>query len=181
MYAVMLVIIWKGNTYYKAGDVSIGTLSTFVLYLTTIAFQFFKMSFVIGNLFMVFGAAERLTVIIGTKPTILTDDNDKLDTIPDHLVNGELRLEGVKFRYPTKPSVVALKGNVETGDGVSLGVSQDNPRVIALVGASGCGKSTCIALMERFYDPLAGRVTFCGRDIRELENRWYRKNVSIVQ
>lgn len=70
---------------------------------------------------------------------------------------------------------------MDTGKGVSLGVSQDNPRVIALVGASGCGKSTCIALMERFYDPLAGRVTFCGRDIRELENRWYRKNVSIVQ
>lgn len=96
-------------------------------------------------------------------------------------MNGELKLEGVKFRYPTKPTVVALKGDVETGAGVSLGVSQDNPRVIALVGSSGCGKSTCIALMERFYDPLDGKVTFCGRDIRELENRWYRKNVSIVQ
>lgn len=76
MYAVMLVIIWKGNSYFKAGDVTIGTLSTFVLYLTTIAFQFFKMSFVLGNLFMVFGAAERLTVIIDSKPTILTDEND---------------------------------------------------------------------------------------------------------
>lgn len=48
------------------------------------------------------------------------------------------------------------------------------PRVIALVGGSGCGKSTCIALMERFYDPLKGRVTFNGVDIRDLDNTWYR-------
>jgi len=114
------------------------------------------------------GAAERLTVIIDSEPDILNDENAQLETIPEDEINGELRLEGVKFRYPEKSSVIALKG-------VSLGVSKDNPRVIALVGHSGCGKSTCIALMERFYDPLVGRVTFCGRDIRTLENRWYKR------
>lgn len=127
----------------------------------------------VGNLFSLAGAAERLTVIMNSEPTILNNDAHSLQTIPEDEVTGELRLEGVKFRYPEKSSVVALKG-------VSIGVSKENPRVIALVGHSGCGKSTCIAMMERFYDPLVGTVTFCGRDVRTLENTWYKRNISIV-
>jgi len=172
--AVMIVVIYKGNQLYQANEVTLGVLATFLMYLQTIAFQFFRISFVMGNLFQVLGSAARLTNVMDSKPTILNDENETADTIPEDEINGELRLENVKFRYPLKDDVVALKG-------VTLGVSQNNPRVIALVGSSGCGKSTCIALFERFYDPIVGRVTFCGRDIRTLENEWFRRNVSIVQ
>lgn len=120
------------------------------------------------------GVAERLTEVMDTTPTILNDENKTAKTLPDSEVNGDLKLIDVKFRYPLKPDVVALKG-------VSIGVSQENPRVIALVGSSGCGKSTCIALFERFYDPIVGRVEFCGHDIRTLENSWFHRQVSIVQ
>jgi len=53
--------------------------------------------------------------------------------------------------------------------------------VIALVGGSGCGKSSCVALLQQFYLPLQGRVTFNGRDIRTLNSRWYHSQVAIVQ
>ncbi|KAK1795267.1 hypothetical protein P4O66_010445, partial [Electrophorus voltai] len=51
---------------------------------------------------------------------------------------------------------------------------------IALVGASGCGKSTTIQLLQRFYDPDAGEVTLDGRDVRTLNVRWLRENMGIV-
>lgn len=50
-----------------------------------------------------------------------------------------------------------------------------------MVGKSGCGKSSIIALIERFYDPKKGSIHFSGRDIRELDPEWYKSQVSIVQ
>lgn len=69
-------------------------------------------------------------------------------------MNSKIRFEGLRFRYPTRPDVEVLQGltlEVEPGE------------TVALVGASGCGKSTTVQLVERFYDPEDGIVV---RDIR---------------
>jgi ABC-type multidrug transport system fused ATPase/permease subunit len=50
----------------------------------------------------------------------------------------------------------------------------ESNKVLALVGHSGCGKSTCISMIERFYDPINGQVLFSGRDIREIDPVWYK-------
>ena len=52
--------------------------------------------------------------------------------------------------------------------------------IVALVGTSGCGKSTCIQLLQRFYDPLAGEVTIDGNDIKELNLTWMREQIGVV-
>lgn len=85
-----------------------------------------------------------------------------------------LEVRDAKFHYPSKPDVQVLKG-------VSFTVSSDKPRVVALCGTSGCGKSSIISLVERFYDPKEGQVLYNGHDIRELEPRWYHQQVAIVQ
>ena len=51
---------------------------------------------------------------------------------------------------------------------------------MALVGTSGCGKSTCIQLVQRFYDPASGKVLLDGKDIRDLNVGWLRDNIGIV-
>ncbi|KAI5121086.1 hypothetical protein M0805_008599 [Coniferiporia weirii] len=84
---------------------------------------------------------------------------------------GHIRFEGVHFRYPTRPGVRVLRDlNLEVQPGT----------YIALVGASGCGKSTTIQLIERFYDPLAGTVYLDGQDISKLNIQEYRKHIALV-
>lgn len=86
-------------------------------------------------------------------------------------VIGHVRIEGVHFRYPTRPDVRVLR---------ELNLDVPAGTYVALVGPSGCGKSTTIQMFERFYDPLAGRVTLDGVDIRDLNIASYRSNLALV-
>ena len=61
---------------------------------------------------------------------------------------------------------------------ISLKVEKN--KFVALVGTSGCGKSSIISLIERFYDPIEGAVLFSGVDIKELDPRWFKKQIAIV-
>ncbi|KAM4061102.1 ABC transporter transmembrane domain-containing protein [Hirsutella rhossiliensis] len=84
----------------------------------------------------------------------------------------EVRCEAVEFAYPLRPRHRVLRGiDLDVGPG----------KMVALVGASGCGKSTVVSLLERFYDPTAGTVRADGRDVRGLGRRRYRRDVALVQ
>ena len=78
---------------------------------------------------------------------------------------------GVRFHYPSRPDVQVLRGlDLVVPDGAT----------VALVGASGCGKSTTIQLLERFYDATAGTVTLGGVDVRDLNVGWLRARIGLV-
>ncbi|KAE8135087.1 P-loop containing nucleoside triphosphate hydrolase protein [Aspergillus pseudotamarii] len=83
-----------------------------------------------------------------------------------------LDLDKVKFSYPRRPEIPVLKG---------LDLSVTKGQFIALVGSSGCGKSTVIALLERFYDPSAGSIKLNSSPLPSFSPRLYRKVVSLVQ
>ncbi|EQC32587.1 hypothetical protein SDRG_09904 [Saprolegnia diclina VS20] len=88
----------------------------------------------------------------------------------DHVV-GTITFESVQFAYPARPdSRVYVDYNLVIEAGTT----------VALVGASGSGKSTAIGLIERFYDPLAGRVLLDGVDLHELNLSWLREHISLV-
>lgn len=89
-------------------------------------------------------------------------------------MQGRIELKNVKFTYPTKKEVQVLKG-------ITLEVENSKNRVVALCGTSGCGKSSIISMIERFYDPEEGQVLFNGVDIKDIDPRWYHEQVSIVQ
>jgi ABC-type multidrug transport system fused ATPase/permease subunit len=65
--------------------------------------------------------------------------------------------------------------------GIDLTIDNKKNRVVALCGTSGCGKSTIISMIERFYDPTEGEVLFNGVNIKDIDPRWYHEQVSIVQ
>lgn len=81
-----------------------------------------------------------------------------------------LDFRAVNFAYRTRPTPVLNNLNLSIQPG----------QFAALVGASGCGKSTTISLLERFYDPTAGKIEYNGQDITTLDPHEYRKNISLV-
>lgn len=87
-------------------------------------------------------------------------------------IQGEIELTAVNFAYPTRPDVRVL-------DDFSLKVPAKS--TIALVGASGSGKSTIVGLMERWYEPESGTIKIDGRDVRDLDVQWLRTQVRFVQ
>uniref|UniRef100_A0A672M1Q6 ATP-binding cassette sub-family B member 5 n=1 Tax=Sinocyclocheilus grahami TaxID=75366 RepID=A0A672M1Q6_SINGR len=89
---------------------------------------------------------------------------------PDH-VKGDIEFKNIHFSYPSRKDVKILQG---------MSLKIPHGKTIALVGASGCGKSTTIQLLQRFYDPGSGEVTLDGHDIRSLNVCWLRENMGIV-
>ncbi|XP_030753782.1 ATP-dependent translocase ABCB1 [Sitophilus oryzae] len=86
-------------------------------------------------------------------------------------VRGNIKFQDVNFHYPSRKDVPILQGiNIEINPG----------ETVALVGSSGCGKSTVLQLIQRFYDPLSGKVFIDGKDLRDLDLTWYRKNIGVV-
>jgi len=92
--------------------------------------------------------------------------------IIDDTKQGEIKLEDVKFSYPAKANVQVLKG---------VKIDCPSNKVLALVGSSGCGKSSVMKLVERFYDPDEGKLLYNGNDLKEVDNKWYHQTqVAIV-
>ncbi|CVL10154.1 ATP-binding cassette, subfamily B (MDR/TAP), member 1 [Fusarium proliferatum] len=113
-------------------------------------------------------AAGELKKLFDRQPVVDTW-SDTGDRLPH--VEGTLEFRDVHFRYPTRPEQPVLRG---------LNLTVRPGQYIALVGASGCGKSTTIALLERFYDPLSGGVFIDGHEISTLNVNDYRSHIALV-
>ncbi|XP_049957820.1 ATP-dependent translocase ABCB1-like [Schistocerca serialis cubense] len=132
--------------------------------------------------FMSFGAAspfiEAFSIARGAAAKVYSviDRESLIDSIstegerPDK-VDGSINFNDVHFEYPSRKGVKILKG---------LNLTIKGGETVALVGSSGCGKSTCIQLIQRFYDPIDGAVELDGRDIRNLNVGWLRSQIGVV-
>jgi ABC-type multidrug transport system fused ATPase/permease subunit len=111
-------------------------------------------------------AAKEVLRVLKRKPQIPLKGGKKLDKI-----SGNVIFENVSFNYPSRPNVTVLKNfNLEIKEG----------QHVALVGESGCGKSTIAGLVERFYDPNEGSVKIDGLDLKEADCNWLHQNIAIV-
>ncbi|XP_047524484.1 multidrug resistance protein homolog 49-like [Pieris napi] len=114
------------------------------------------------------GAASSLFSLLERKPII--DSLDDAGLSPRRVI-GEISLEDIHFSYPSRPDVKVLKGfslNIKAGE------------CVALVGSSGCGKSTILQLVQRLYDPELGTVKIDGKNVRNLNLGWLRSSLGVV-
>jgi ATP-binding cassette, subfamily B (MDR/TAP), member 1 len=114
-------------------------------------------------------AAAELDEVLQRTPA-LTSSPDAGVAAPS--VKGDIAFHDLRFSYPSRPDVPVLKG-----------ISFECPanQVTALVGASGSGKSTIVALLERWYEPSQGSITLDGQKLDDYNVRWLRSQMRLVQ
>jgi ATP-binding cassette subfamily B protein len=166
--ASVVVVLWIGAQDILTHRITPGRLSQFVLYAVFAAGALGSLSEIGGEVAQASGAAERLFEILAIEPVI---------TRPSHPIplpsppRGEIAFEDVHFVYPTRSNAPVL-------DGVSFAVKPGEK--IAIVGPSGAGKSTIFALLLRFYDPVAGSVTFDGVSVADTDPAELRERIALV-
>jgi ABC transporter fused permease/ATP-binding protein len=166
VYGAAAVVLWYGGRLLARGVLTVGGLTSFLVYTLFVALALGALGDLWAELMRALGAAERIFELLDRQPQIPMSGG----YIPER-VHGRLELEGVRFAYPSRPGVAVL-------DGVDLVVEPGE--LVAIVGPSGAGKSTLGALVARLYDPDGGCVRLDGRDLRELDPRWLRRQVGVV-
>jgi ABC transporter fused permease/ATP-binding protein len=165
-YAAMAAVLGYGGRLVAQGSLSAGALTAFLVYTLLIAMSLGALAELWADAMRGLGAADRVFALMDRAPAMpLTGGAAPASC------EGRIALESVRFAYPTRPDLEVLSG-------VELEIAAGE--VVALVGASGAGKSTVAALVCRFYDPTSGRVVLDGRDLRTLDPAWLRSRIGVV-
>src|SRR5665647_3414668 len=168
VFASVVLVLWVGAQDVLAERITPGRLSQFVLYAVFAAGGLGELSQVWGEIAQASGAAERLFEILAVEPQIKAPPQPVVLASP---ARGEVAFHDVRFAYPTRPEAAVL-------DGLSFQVKAGEK--LALVGASGAGKSTIFHLILRFYDPLSGNVTFDGVRLPDADPADLRARIALV-
>jgi ABC transporter fused permease/ATP-binding protein len=165
-YGAAALVLWYGGHLVVAGSMTLGGLTSFLVYTLLVAFALGGMSDLWAEFMKAIGAAERIFDLLGREPAMALSEGVEPLSVP-----GKLELKQVRFSYPTRKDMPVLKG---------IDLSVRSGEVIALVGPSGAGKSTIASLLMRLYDPDEGSILLDGRDLRELSPSWLRRQIGIV-
>jgi ATP-binding cassette subfamily B protein len=159
------IIIWYGGVLILKGEMTIGILVAFISYMRLFFQPLRELSQKYSIVQSALASAERIFQLLDTK--------SRLSVLPEPLrlqsLNGFVEFCNVTFGYdPDKPVIWNLSMKVEPGE------------TVAIVGATGSGKSTLVNLLERMYDPDRGRILLDGHDLQELDPEWLRNTVGLV-
>uniref|UniRef100_A0A8C3FPX2 Uncharacterized protein n=1 Tax=Chrysemys picta bellii TaxID=8478 RepID=A0A8C3FPX2_CHRPI len=152
--------LWLDGLQIRAGLLTKGSLVSFVLY------QWDTLASTCGDLLSNVGAAEKVFEYLDREPAVRTDGTRAPESLQGHV-----SFHNVSFSYPSRPDRQVLKD-------VSFELRPGE--VTALVGLNGSGKSTCVGLLERFYEPQAGEILLDGVPLREYEHRYLHRQVALV-
>ncbi|KAF9254844.1 ste6-like protein [Marasmius fiardii PR-910] len=170
MFFVISLVFWYGSIIVSRLEITVFKFFIGLMCSTFAAMQAGSVFTWAPDISSAKGAASSIVTLLDSKPDIDAESTEG-KPVDQGSVVGRLQFDNVHFRYPTRPGVRVLRG---------LSISIEPGTFVALVGQSGCGKSTVIQMVERFYDPLAGRITLDGRPINELNVSDYRKGISLV-
>jgi ABC-type multidrug transport system, ATPase and permease components len=160
------LVLWYGGRQVIAGNLTIGGVVQFIMYLGMLAMPIRALGMVTNMYSRSMSAGERILEILDTTSQV----KDKPDALVLDKLKGQVAFEDVSFSYAENaPALHSINFSVQPG------------QLVALVGASGSGKSTIINLILRFYDVSGGRITMDGVDIRDISLASLRKNIGTAQ
>ena len=166
--AAIVGLLWFGATEVMSGQLTGGRLGQFVIYAILAASALGQLSEVWGELQLAAGAAERISELLDEKPGIAAPAHPLALPTP---AKGTVAFEKVTFSYPTRPETPAM-------DRVNFKVEAGE--TVAIVGPSGAGKTTAIALIQRFFDPQVGTIKVDGVDVRTVTPQDLRARIAVV-
>ena len=162
----ILALLYIGGGLVQSGSISIGELTSFLMYTAYAGGSLFGLSGFWSELMKGVGAASRLFELQDRKPTISPNVG-----LPVHSAQGAIRFENVSFSYPTRPGVSIFKN-------LDFEIPQGSN--VAVVGPSGGGKSTIASLLLRFYVPTQGSIKIDGVDLSTMNVKSLRRKIGVV-
>ncbi|KAE9025891.1 ABC transporter B family member 3 [Phytophthora rubi] len=168
VFATYSLVFWYGGKLVDDGDITFAKLIRTLMAIMMSAQGVGSAASFLGDSDNAVKAGKAIVAIKNLEPPI--DSFDESGLRPPHL-DGKIEFKNVSFRYPTRPEVSVLRNynlTIEAG------------QTVAFCGPSGGGKSTCVSLIERFYDPIEGQVLLDGIDTKELNLNWLRSQIGLV-
>jgi ATP-binding cassette subfamily B protein len=161
----MLAILILGLYLFAQGKTTIGGIVMFMSFAGMLIQRLEQAARFVNSIFMNVPRLEEFFGVLDTTTTV----KDRKNAVTLKNVRGEVSFDGVTFSYDGKvPAVEDLTFKAEPGE------------TIALVGATGAGKSTALALLYRVYDPQSGKISIDGRDIRGVKLTSLRRNIGVI-
>lgn len=166
MNVLTVGIVWFGAHRIDAGTMQVGAMTAFITYAMMIVMSFLMLTMMSIMLPRAAVAAERIDEVIRTESSI--QDVKEPQEITEH--TGVVRFEHVSFQYPGAQEDVLHDIDFVAEPG----------KTTAIIGSTGCGKSTLVNLIPRLYDVTAGRITLDGKDIRDIRMVDLREEIGYV-
>ena len=166
MYSVTILITWVSAQKIDAGTLQVGTMTAFITYAMQIVMAFLMMTAMSIMVPRAGVAADRIDEVLKTEASV--QNVKKPETLKEH--KGVLEFSHVDFKYPgAEHNVLSdIDFKVEPG------------KTTAIIGSTGCGKSTLVNLIPRFYDVTGGQITLDGKDIRRISMEELREEIGFV-
>jgi len=168
LFGGIFFILWQGALLVQSGQMAIGDLFSFIIYTGIIGGAIASLGTFYTQLAGALGATDRILEIMESTPEL---DHHKVQSEVPAKLHGDIILENVRFHYPSRPENGVLNG-------IDMHIA--NGSKVALVGASGAGKSTIVSMLMRFHDPVSGQITIGGENIKDFDLHAYRKNFATV-
>lgn len=161
--------LYEGTQAVIAGSISAGQMGQIIIYVILLISSTAALSEIYGELLRAAGAAERLIELLNMPSHIR--EAAQPQSLPAAQGGVQLQLSGVVFHYPSRPEQTALQ---------HLSLTVQAGETVALVGPSGAGKTTVFQLLQRFYDPQAGRILLDGVPIEKISLHALRERIGVV-
>lgn len=166
MNVLTISIVWVGAHRIDSGDMQVGAMTAFITYAMMIVMSFLMLTMLSIMLPRAAVATERIDEVIVTESSI--HDADQTEAVTER--NGVIRFDHVNFRYPGAEEDVLH----------DIDFIAEPGKTTAIIGSTGCGKSTLVNLIPRLYDVTGGKITLDGKDIRNIKMSDLREEIGFV-
>uniref|UniRef100_A0A672YS61 Antigen peptide transporter 2-like n=1 Tax=Sphaeramia orbicularis TaxID=375764 RepID=A0A672YS61_9TELE len=164
--AMQVLMLYYGRLFIQRGQMTTGNLVSFILYQSDLGDNIRTLTYIFGDMLNSVGSAGKVFEYLDRKPEVSTEGKLAPDQVTGHVSFCQL-----SFAYPSYANKIVLQ---------EFSLELKPGQVTALVGASGGGKSTCVSLLQRFYEPQSGEILLDNEQLKSYEHRYLHKKIAVV-